>query len=193
MSSRDNILKNIRSNIPKSTIELPNTDIKHMQYKDKNKKFAASLTSVGGNAVWLKDQSIDEFIKSNYKDLKVIASTCKAVTCNTLNQEDITDQHELKDVDLAVINGHFGVAENGAVWVNEKNIRHRALYFIARQLLIVVKKEDIVDTMHEAYKRVDFEKNGYGVFISGPSKTADIEQSLVIGAHGPTDACVLFV
>lgn len=192
-NSRDNILKNIRSNIPTSTIELPNTDIKHMQYKDKNKKFATSLTSVGGNAVWLEDQSIDDFIKNNYKDLKVIASTCKDVTCNTLNQEDITDQHELKDVDLAVINGHFGVAENGAVWVNEENIRHRALYFIARQLLIVVKKENIVDTMHEAYKRVDFEKNGYGVFISGPSKTADIEQSLVIGAHGPTDACVLFV
>lgn len=193
MNSREKILKSIRSNIPKSTIDLPNTDIKHMQYKDKNENFASSLSSVGGNAVWLKDESIDDFIKQNYKDLKVIASTCKALTCNTLNQENIKDPHELKDVDLAVINGHFAVAENGAVWVNEENLRHRALYFIAKQLLIIVKKDEIVDTMHEAYKRVDFEKNGYGVFISGPSKTADIEQSLVIGAHGPTDTCVLFI
>jgi len=193
MSSRENILKSIRSSIPKSTIDLPNTDIKHMQYKDINEKFATSLSSVGGNAVWLQNETIDDFIKNSYKDLKVIASTCKDVTCNTLKQEDIVDQHELKNVDLAVINGSFAVAENGAVWVSEEQIRHRALYFIARQLLIIVKKEDIVDTMHEAYKKVNFEKSGYGVFISGPSKTADIEQSLVIGAHGPTDACVLFI
>jgi len=193
MNSREDILNSIRLNVPKSTIELPNTDIKHMQYKNINEKFATSLTSVGGNAIWLNNKSIDDFIKNNYKDVKVIASTCKDVTCNTLKQEDIADPHELKDVDLAVINGHFAIAENGAVWVNEENLRHRALYFIANQLLIIVKKEDIVDTMHEAYKRVDFEKNGYGVFISGPSKTADIEQALVIGAHGPTEACVLFI
>lgn len=194
MNSRESILNSIRSNIPNTTIDLPNTDIKHMQYKDKNEKYASSLASVGGNAVWLeKNETVDDFIKNNYKNLKVIASTCKDVTCNTIKQEDITDPHELKDVDLAVINGHFAVAENGAVWINEENARHRSLYFIANQLLIVVKKEDIVDTMHEAYKIVDFKKNGYGVFISGPSKTADIEQALVIGAHGPTEACVLFI
>lgn len=193
MSSREEILKSISASVPKSTIELPNTDIKHMQYADKNEKFTQSLKSVGGNAKWLKEQSIDAFIKENYKDVKVIVSTCEEVTCSTKEQKDISDPHDLEDVDLAVINGHFAVAENGAVWVNEENLRHRSLYFLATQLLIIVKKDHIVHTMHEAYKKVDFDKNGYGVFISGPSKTADIEQALVIGAHGPTDACVLFV
>jgi L-lactate dehydrogenase complex protein LldG len=193
MSSREEILKSISASEPKSTIDLPNTDIKHMQYADKNEKIAQSLKSVGGNAKWLQDESIDAFIKENYKDVKVIVSTCDDVTCQTKEQKDINDPHELEDVDLAVINGHFAVAENGAVWVNEKNLRHRSLYFLATQLLIIVKKENIVHTMHEAYKKVNFNNNGYGVFISGPSKTADIEQALVIGAHGPTDACVLFV
>jgi L-lactate dehydrogenase complex protein LldG len=38
--------------------------------------------------------------------------------------------------------------------------------------------------MHEAYNRVGNNDYVFGVFISGPSQTADIEQALVIGAHG---------
>jgi len=192
-NAREDILNSIKAHKPKSITKLPSTDIQHMSYENKNEQFAQSLKSVGGNAHWLENESIDGFIKNNYKNAKVIVSTCKEVTCTSKEQENIDDPHKLADVDLAVIKGKFAVVENGAIWVNEENLRNRSLYFLALQLLIVVNKEDIVDTMHEAYKKVDFKDNGYGVFISGPSKTADIEQALVIGAHGPTDACVLFV
>jgi L-lactate dehydrogenase complex protein LldG len=193
MSSREEILKSIRANKPSSTVELPDTNIKHMSYADKNEKFSEALQSVGGNAIWLEGESIDTFVQKHYQNSNVIVSTCKDITCNTKEQSDITDPHKLENVDLAIIEGKFAVAENGAVWVNEKDIEHRSLYFLATQLLIIVNKENIVDTMHEAYQKVSFDDNGFGVFISGPSKTADIEQSLVIGAHGPTEACVLFV
>lgn len=193
MSSREIILNNIKKNVPSSTIELPETNISHTVYKNKSEKFATSLKSVGGSAVWLKNESIDEFVAKNYSDSKVIVSTCKEFTCSTKDASKANTPHSLKDVDLAVITAEFAVAENGAVWVRNPDNRHRALYFLTTGLLIIVPKENIVDTMHEAYEQIEFDKNGYGAFISGPSKTADIEQSLVIGAHGPTNACVLFV
>ena len=193
MTSREAILNNIKKNIPSSTIDLPETNILHVKYENIDKKFTTSLKSVGGNAVWLKNESIDEFVLKNYKNLSTIVSTCKEFTCSTKDANKPNTPHPLENVDLAVITAEFAVAENGAVWVKNPDNRHRALYFLATQLLIVVPKENIVDTMHEAYERIEFDKSGYGTFISGPSKTADIEQSLVIGAHGPTAACVLFI
>jgi len=62
MSSRETILNNIKKNIPSSTIELPETNIPHVKYENPNKKFTTSLASVGGNAVWLENESIDEFV-----------------------------------------------------------------------------------------------------------------------------------
>jgi len=193
MSSRETILNNIKKNAPSSTIKLPETNILHVKYENKNEKFSTSLASVGGNAIWLENESVDEFVTNNYKDLSVIVSTCKDYKCSTKDANKSNTPHPLENVDLAVIKAEFAVAENGAVWVKNPENRHRALYFLAAKLLIVVPKKNIVDTMHEAYERIEFDKSGYGTFISGPSKTADIEQSLVIGAHGPTDACVLFV
>ena len=73
-----------------------------------------------------------------------------------------------------VVEGEFGVAENGAVWISE----YKKELFLSENLAIKVK--EIVPTMHEAMQKI----NSPGVFISGPSKTADIEMFLVFGAHG---------
>ena len=101
--------------------------------------------------------------------------------------------HHLQDVELAVIKGHFGVAENGAIWITEELMGHRALPFIAQHLAVVVNTADIVPTMHEAYPRIADAQYGFGTFISGPSKTADIEQSLVLGAHGARSMTVFLL
>lgn len=193
MSSRETILNSIKKNRPSSTIELPNTDISHVKYRDRDKKFATTLKSVGGDAFWLEDKSVDEFVAENYRDLDVIVSTYLEFNGSTKDANELETPHLLEDVDLAVIKGEFAVAENGAVWVKNPKNHHRALYFLATRLLIVVDKNSIVDSMHEAYKLIDFSRAGYGTFISGPSKTADIEQALVIGAHGAIEVCVLFV
>lgn len=83
-----------------------------------------------------------------------------------------------------VTEAKFGVAENGAVWVEkyEKNL------FLSENVAVKMP-ETIVPTMHEAMKLI---KNP-GVFISGPSKTADVESFLVFGAHGPMRLGVKFI
>ena len=194
MSSREAILKAIKEKKSVCDVTLPEVNIPHMHYDNIDEKFSTSLASVGGNAVFMKDLSeLEVYIKEHYQDARVIVSNVEGLEISTKIANEVDDPHSLKDVDLAIIQGEFAVAENGAVWVKEKNNRHRALYFITQKLVMVVPHGAIVHTMHEAYERVNFEEGTFGVFISGPSKTADIEQSLVIGAHGATEACVAFI
>lgn len=98
---------------------------------------------------------------------------------------------DLKTVDVAVLPGQLGVAENGAVWVTEQDCVHRVLPFIAQHLVLVLPEARIVQNMHEAYAQIDIDDTGFGVFIAGPSKTADIEQSLVIGAQGARSLTII--
>ena len=85
---------------------------------------------------------------------------------------------------LAIVQAEFGVAENGAVYIDPKGRYPRALLTLAKNLAIILPADEIVATMHEAYERIDLNATDYALFMAGPSKTADIEQSLVIGAHG---------
>jgi L-lactate dehydrogenase complex protein LldG len=94
-------------------------------------------------------------------------------------------------VDIVVIRGQLGVAENGAVWIDEHDMQIRKLPFVTSHLVLVLEKAKILPDMHEAYSQIDLDRAGFSVFIAGPSKTADIEQSLVIGAHGPIEHTIL--
>ena len=139
-----------------------------------------------------EDEDVNETITRLYPDAKRIGSVLPQITCATFNPDEIDDPAELDGTDVAVIEGIFGVAENGAVWI-EQNIKQRALYFISENLVILLKKDSLVNNMQEAYQQVATHEYDFGLFISGPSKTADIEQALVVGAHGAKGVTVLLV
>jgi len=192
MKAKDEILNRIKS-ASVTPFAYPTLDISHVTYKNRDEQFTNVLKSVGGIASWLKDdENIEEFIKNSYENLGLIATNFD-LKIEHIKANDIDDPHALKEIDLAIVKGEFAVAENGAVWIQEEGNINRAIYFIAKKLLIIVPKNNIVASMHEAYKKIDFSKGGFGTFISGPSKTADIEQALVIGAHGAMECRVLFV
>lgn len=195
MSSRDEILAAIRSQLPHSA-EHPPLDRDWTTYPDPAAQFADVLTAVGGNCVRaanLDDVTAHLQAVPAYSEGKQICHAVAGLPGGNVDINTIDDGHELKSVDFAVLPGEFAVAENAAVWVDMRAIRHRVIYFITQHLALVVKASEVVNNMHEAYRRIAFTEPGYGAFISGPSKTADIEQSLVIGAHGARSQIVFLV
>jgi L-lactate dehydrogenase complex protein LldG len=195
MASRDDILRAVRSHLPPPA-DLPEIETRGITYADRPKQFAAMVDAVGGRCVFAADMAeVNQRLAAMPEimtALKIVSLVAGAGTPN-VNLNDVNDPHELADVDFAVMPGLFGIAENGAVWVTDEGVKHRAIYFIAQHLALVIPVADILDNMHQAYERLTFDKPGFGVFISGPSKTADIEQSLVIGAHGPRSLTVFCV
>ena len=105
----------------------------------------------------------------------------------------LDDPHAMEGIGLAVLPGAFAVAENGAVWLPTGGLKHRGVFVVAEHLALVVPAAEIVNDMHEAYRRIAFPGAGFGTFVAGPSKTADIEQALVIGAHGARTCTVFLV
>ena len=193
MRSKELILNKIRENNIVPEVNLPEYDNFGISYENKFEQFSTIIKTVGGEAISSSKEKLDEVITSLYADEKVIVSNVIESKLGNFSADEQNDPHDLKDVDLAIVKGEFAVAENGAVWIKNSDNRHRSLYFIAQNIVIVVEKSQIVNNMHEAYEKISFDDNGYGVFVSGPSKTADIEQSLVIGAHGPKSGYVIFL
>jgi len=157
-----------------------------------SKQFIESVKKAGGEAIFSQNISLEGIIENHYPKAKNIIS-CYGNYKGSLEIANYTDPHELKDIELAIIEGSFGVAENGAIWIDEKNMPHRALPFITENLIIVLEKDKLVTNMHQAYEKLKGKQNGFGVFIAGPSKTADIEQALVIGAHGAKSLYVYLI
>lgn len=190
MSSKEAIIKNIKSHIQEK-YDMPDINIDAIQYPDKLTTFAEVLKSVGGSSAVLGEgEDINELIKKLYPEAKSIASNLKEITIATFDPDSVERPHDLNGTDLAVIKGEVGVAENGCVWIPQ-NVKEKVLYFISEYLVIVLEKANLVNNMHEAYEKIKFNEAGFGVFISGPSKTADIEQALVVGAHGAKGVTVI--
>lgn len=191
MNSKEQILRRIAA-AHTPDIDYPLLDFATQHFADRSATFAERLEAAGGRAVWADGQPLDEWIRRLYPEARRIASPLPEVTLATINPDETEDPRTLCDVDLGVVRGSFAVAENGAVWIPQ-TIRHKALYFGATALLVVVPRDAVVDTMHEAMLRseVTATNYAYGCFMSGPSKTADIEQALVFGAHGPMSVTVI--
>ena len=199
MSARDAILAAIRrAAVPPA--ELP--DLREVSQvageapPDLVRRFIATLKEVGGGAVELAGP--DELfgavaVLPAVRAARGIVSSVPELDVSLLTLGPDATRAQLDAIEQAIIPGRLGVAENAAIWVDEADLPHRAVPFVAQHMAIVLPKRDIVADMHAAYRRLPRPLPGYGVFISGPSKTADIEQALVIGAQGPKSLVVFLV
>lgn len=203
MATRDDILERIRKNTIHN-YEMPDLrplEEKALAFDDKISAFKKALEQAGGKLVSVTSAAdIAAEVEKHFPDARRVAvavsdgdiaeSLAEGLKCGTFGPDSVGRSADLNGTDVAVVDGCLGVCENGAVWIMQ-SVERRAIYFISEALVIVLDHNDIVNNMHEAYERIDTGPMGFGVFVSGPSKTADIEQALVFGAHGPRDVVVM--
>ena len=189
---RASILKSISANKPALTA-LPEIDMKVFAEEiNLLETFHKNVALVGGKIFELKQlEDLDIEIKNRYPNAKRIVSLLEESLLGNVHLDELTKPQDLENVDLAIIKGAFGVAENGAIWISEAQFPIRILPFITNDLVIILPKKDLCLHMHDAYDLIASRMRTFGLFISGPSKTADIEQSLVYGAHGAKKLIVI--
>jgi L-lactate dehydrogenase complex protein LldG len=192
-SSREAILQNLRSSIPVEKVEHPTMPLFERKTDFLREEFELRLREAGGasQAVSSPEEALAR-LKELHSDAKVI---CSAVPefAGTRNIRDVTDPHELADVDVGIVRAQFGIAESGAIWLTQEDLVLNALGFLSQHLIALLDPSQIVTDMHEAYRRVRLDKTAYGCFMMGPSATADVEATLVHGAQGARSLNVFFL
>jgi len=205
MSNKEDILKKYRANVRekffdersgKTGYDMPDlSDIKGVTYPNPLVQFVKMSEMVGGQVIEVNPgRDVNVLIRELFPDAKEIASNLPEITIATRNPDTVGRARDLNGTDVGIIRGKFGVAENACIWIPQ-TMKEKAVMFISENLVILLPKSQIVNNMHEAYKRIEFDKeyDGYGTFISGPSKTADIAQVLVMGAQAARSATILLL
>ena len=167
----------------------PITGVRDADTGDLVSRFMASVEAAAAAVQIVETGGVEAAVRERFPEAASIAATVPAWPFDRMDAR--TDARTLAGLDVLVCPGELGVAENGAVWLGESGMGPRAAPFLTQHLVLVLDRSAIVPDMHAAYDNLDVAREGYGVFVAGPSKTADIEQTLVIGAHGPRSLTVL--
>jgi L-lactate dehydrogenase complex protein LldG len=193
MTTREKILQAVLQNQPPSAA-LPDTSTFKGDRNDLVQKYMNVFKAIGGSSFLVDNiAAVRILIAENFDTSKRIVTTLPELGDSFELISNTVDPHSYNDIELAIISAHFSVAENGAVWLTEEVMGQRIIPYICQHLAVIVHAESIVPTLHEAYEKIGEGNYGFGGFIGGPSKTADIEQALVLGAHGPLSMTVFII
>lgn len=191
MNTRDALLARLTAQ-RLDPVALPALAGDWQRYPDPRERFRVAVGEAAGAVVSVGiGASLEEVVQA--LDVMRGATTCSFASILPGTREAPPEAHAYRDVDVVIAPAQFGVAENGAVWIDGATVPVRAALFLAQHLVVLLPQGEIVDNMHQAYDRIGsaLGQSAFGCFMSGPSKTADIEQALVVGAHGPRSLTIV--
>lgn len=194
-SSRDAILAALRAARPPPA-PLPEAG-PGIRYADPAAQFADALAAAGGTCLRVPDLGAASAALPGlpcFQGSARVASLVPGLGGPGVDLGAVDRPQGLEGIDVAILPGEIAVAENGAVWIEGERLGpHRAIFVLPQHLVLAVPVSGLVHEMHQAYDRIRFDPPRFGLFLAGPSKTADIEQVLVVGAHGARSATVFLV
>lgn len=210
MTSKETILNKLRANV-RETYDMPDLSFGKLTFADPVAEYIKqTTTTAGAKLIEAKEgDDLSELICRAYPDAKVVSTNVSGITAESLcqaygrqvelrNPDTVEAAQDLDGTDVGVLQGGVACAENACVWIPQ-TMKERAVCFISEYLVILVSRRNIVSNMHQAYKWLEDIQDSaqgdvpYGTFISGPSKTADIEQSLVYGAQAACGVTVILM
>ena len=145
-------------------------------------RFKEAVESVGGHCVVTAD--VTDCVKQILADLKAE---------RVATSENPPNAHDIFNFDVGISNAQAGIAETGTLVLDSDYERHRLVSLVPPVHIAIIKASAIVETLGEALAllRKDKEISPAVTFITGPSRTADIELTLAIGVHGPQELYVI--
>ena len=196
MTSKETILSALRSHT-RETYPMPDlASLQGITFADPVAQFIEKATTAAGARLTevKAGDDVNELIRQAYPEARLLASNVPGVQAE-MNPDTVDDARDLMRVDVGIIQGYIGVAENACIWVPQ-TMKERSICFASENLVILLSRSNIVSNMHEAYARIEasaeyFQQYKFGTFISGPSKTADIESALVYGAQAARSVTIL--
>jgi len=157
-AARQQILESLRRERPPAE-RLPELRGMWHRYADRSRQFADAVESVGGACRFVPDlDAIEplakEQIVASGADIGRCASAVPGLRVGRAALASDSPLADLERMDWVFAPGRFAVAENGAVWIDGGDLPCRAALFLCRHLALVVRADEIVHNMHEAYGAV---------------------------------------
>jgi len=204
-TSREKVLKKVRhALIYKTDNPFPQVDFDSPVYKPvtdtSDVNFAQEFTKVGG--VFLYCENDTELVST----LSALHTECewRNIYCiepelqYMLTQAGVpfdSDEESLEQLSVGITGCEFLISRLGSVMVSSKNSRRLNVYPEIHVVIAYVNQ--LVDDLKDAFTAVQTKYSGkipsMLSVITGPSRTADIEKTLVMGAHGPRELFVILV
>jgi L-lactate dehydrogenase complex protein LldG len=189
MSMRDEILGSVRRNQPAHR-ELPEVPTFHRQSRQLISVFSEALIYMSGEFVERPPSDFSVYLRSKFPDAKIICSAVREYPGNR-TPEHYSTWSEASEIDVTIVRSPLGVAETGSVLLTERELHVNTIAFLARDIVILLDPENIVENIHDAYSHRAFREAKYAVLMTGPSGSADIAGETVHPAQGVKTVTVI--